>query len=52
MTLDELQEKLAAYEQQFEAAKAQLYRFDGIVAFIRAEIQAIKKAEGADGKPS
>lgn len=54
MNINELKEKLVTYEQQIEATKAQVYRLDGIVNFIKFEIeQAEKSAEAAEApKPA
>ena len=44
MNINELKEKLVTYENQLENAKAQVYRIDGIVNFIRFEIEQVEKA--------
>ena len=54
MSIPELKEKLVAYEQQLEAAKANVYRLDGITNFLKFELeQAEKSAEAAEApKPA
>lgn len=39
MSIENLQEQLSKYEQELEAAKAHVYRLDGIIQFLRHQIK-------------
>lgn len=45
MTIDDLKEKLAVYEQHLETAKAQVYRLDGVINFLKFELEQLEKTE-------
>ena len=44
MNINELKEKLQNYDSQLEAAKASVYRLDGITQFLRFELEQAEKA--------
>lgn len=52
ITKDSLAKQLNAAENDLEAAKAQVYRCDGIIQFIKHQLQELDEAEQANEAPA
>ena len=48
MTTQDITDKITAYEQQLEVVKAQVYRLDGIIGFLRFELSEAEKVPQSD----
>lgn len=51
ITLDELKQQLASSEAELEAAKAAVYRGDGIIQLLKFQIKLVEDKAKADETP-
>ena len=52
ITKESLEKQLNAAENDLEAAKAQVYRCDGIIQFIKHQLSQLDEAEQAEDAPA